>query len=136
MATGVDAYISLDGGIGSTLDFEYNVNGGAVGRATLKDKDNPYRIDRTAPGSAYTFSDNINLLSIVTLSEASIITLPSNPNYTAYIVKDKSGEADKFPITVVAEGGKTINGEENFIINIGTKPSITFIWDGLEYITV
>ena len=129
----VDA--TLDGGSGATLDFEYNVNCGFVGRASEPDKNSPYRIDRLAIGSAYTFSDNLNVLSIASLTQDATVTLPSTPNYSFYVVKDKTGNAGTYPITVSA-GDITINGETNYIINLNTKPSITFLWDGEEYITI
>jgi hypothetical protein len=125
----------VDGGSGSTLDFEYNLNAGFVGRAPFPDKSTPYRIDRTAIGATYTFSDNLNVLSIEDLTQNSEVILPENPNYTSYIVKDKSGKAGIYPITVTA-GRRTINNNENFIINLDTKPSITFLWDGSDFITI
>lgn len=126
---------TLDGGSGATMDFEYNVNNGYVGRASLPVKESPYKIERIAPGSAYTFSDNLNMLSITELTQECNVVLPEFPNYSTYIVKDSSGDSYLYPITVSA-GRRTINGEENYIINIKNKASITFLWDGNEFITI
>lgn len=126
---------TLDGGSGSTLDFEYNANNGTVALATEPEKSYPYKVDRLTSGSAYTFSGEINVLSIDTLTQNTTINLPQFANNNFYTVKDNTGNAGIYAITVEA-GNKTINGEDSYIINIGTKPSITFLWNGVEYITI
>lgn len=130
-----DYSLSFDGGSGATLDYGYILDCGYVGGTAYPAKNTPYRIDRNSPGSGYTFSDNLNVLAIDTLNQELSVILPENPNYSFYIVKDKTGNAELYPITVSATN-KTINNEENYIINIKTKPSITFLWDGEEYITI
>lgn len=129
-------YNTLDGGAADTLAYDYSVDNGTVALAINPPREFPYKIDRANPGSAYTFSDNINTLSISSLNQATSVKLPKNPKFSFYIVKDKTGNAGLYPITVYADDNKTINGEENFIININTKPSITFLWDGFEYVTI
>jgi hypothetical protein len=126
--------ISLDGGAGATVGFEYNADGGFCGGISTPAKEHPYKVDRTSQ-SAYTFAGEINVISIDSLTQNAFVTLPEYPIRDFYVVKDNTGNAGLYPITVSA-GNKTINKENNYIINIGTKPSITFLWDGQGYITI
>jgi len=126
--------IALDSNGADEVGFEYNADGGFCGGVPTPAKEHPYKVDRSA-NSAYTFSGEINVLSISELTQDAAVTLPEYPVRDFYVVKDKTGNAGTYEITVSA-GDKTINGESNYIINTGTKPSVTFLWDGEEYITI
>lgn len=125
----------LDGGSGATIAFEVNINGGIVGGASEPDGHHPYKVDLLSSGTAYTFSGEINVLSISTLTADTTVTLPAIPSKDFYVVKDKTGNAGTYPISIGA-GGTLINGASSYIINLNTKPSITFLYDGEEYITI
>ena len=134
-ATPATIEIALDGGGASTVGFEYNANGGYVGGVQTPAKTHPYKVDSLDVGSAYTFSGEINVLSISQLTQDASVVLPSYPIRDFYVVKDKTGNAGTYPISISA-GSTLINGESSYTINLGTKPSITFLWDGVEYITI
>jgi hypothetical protein len=125
----------LDGGSGATVGFELNINNGLVGGEANPDGYHPYKVDLLNSGTAYTFSGEINVLSIGTLTAATTVTLPTVPLRDFYVVKDKTGNAGTYPISISA-GSTLINGESSYTINISTKPSITFLYDGVEFITI
>lgn len=124
----------LSGGTATSTMFFQDINGGSA------DGENPtglkgYIKDRISDLASYIFSDPINLLSIKSLDKALDVTLPEAPQKQFYVVKDVSGEAGTYNITI-SSTNNTINGESNFIIDLNTKPSVTFFWDGAEYITI
>ena len=61
---------------------------------------------------------------------ASSIILPVAPIGTVFIIKDISGDADVFPITITAS--TSIDGNANAIINV-PYGSLTFIFNGTEW---
>jgi hypothetical protein len=96
----------------------------------------PYKVDLLSSGNYYSFSGEVNVLSVKNLTSDTSIVLPSYPKDGFYVVKDKSGNAGLYKITVSVEGGGTIDGETEYIININTKPSITFLYDSDGYIVI
>jgi hypothetical protein len=52
-----------------------------------------------------------------------------------YVVKDRKGDTLSYPITV-SGNTETIDGYDSFIISTKNKTSITFLYDGEEYIAI
>jgi hypothetical protein len=52
-----------------------------------------------------------------------------------YIVKDRKGDSAIYPIYITA-GTYSIDGNSSVIIKQGSKPSLTFLFEGNEYIII
>lgn len=131
-----DQTIIADAGGASTIAYEINIDGGLVGGGAEAVGHHPYKVDLLSSGNYYSFSGEVNVLSVKNLTSDTSIVLPSYPKDGFYVVKDKSGNAGLYKITVSVEGGGTIDGETEYIININTKPSITFLYDSDGYIVI
>ena len=97
----------------------------------------PYNTYVLTAGTSYTFTGTVNTLSIYkTVGSSTQVNLPTNPSVNDfYIVKDRKGDSNLNPITV-SGGTKTIDGATSYVIKLKTKPSLTFLFDGFEYIVI
>ena len=97
----------------------------------------PYNTYVLTAGTSYSFSGIINTLSVnKTVGSATQVNLPSNPNTNDFfIVKDRKGDSKTNPITVSGVT-KTIDGSTSYVIKLKDKPSLTFLFDGEEYIVI
>jgi hypothetical protein len=88
-------------------------------------------------GTSYTFSGGINTLSVKkSVSSPTLVNLPATPmTGDFYVVKDRKGDTLSYPITV-SGNTETIDGYDSFIISTKNKTSITFLYDGEEYIAI
>lgn len=89
---------------------------------------------RTATAISYTTLATDYLIAVTSTAAARTITLltPSGGNTQIFIVKDESGGAATNNITVVAQGGKTIDGAANYLIT-SNYGSATFYYDGTNW---
>lgn len=133
-STSSDLYIA-DAGGASTIAYELNLDGGFCGGAPAPSGNHQYKVHLINSAGDYTFTENINVASIGVLTAPMNVYLPTYPYQDFYVVKEKTGNAGVYPVTV-SSSGNTINGETNFIINLNTKPSITFLWDSEGWITI
>jgi hypothetical protein len=88
-------------------------------------------------GTFYEFSGGVNTVIVnKTVSSNTLINLPSSPEKDRiYVVTDRKGDSWKYPITV-SGNTKYINGYPNIVIKIKNNPSLTFLYNGLEYIII
>lgn len=97
----------------------------------------PYNTFILTAGTSYSFTGTVNTVSVnKTTGSATHVNLPSSPvvnNF--YIVKDRKGDSVLNPITV-SGGTKTIDGNTSYQIKANNKPSLTFLFDGQEYIVI
>ncbi len=89
-------------------------------------------------GTSYTFTDynTVNTLSI-NKSTGSTTTVILNQTPTLnefYVVKDRKGDSNIYPI-IVSGGTYNIDGNSTVTINL-SKTSLTFLFDGEEYIII
>jgi len=119
---------------GDANGYDYTIDGGDANFPIFNDYGELYPIISNGQ-TTYIFSEPANVLSISILTGNTAVILPQYPASRQYVVKDKTGNAALFPVTVSGTN-VTINGETEYIINLGSKPSITFLWDGTEYITI
>lgn len=98
-----------------------------------------YRAFRFTAGTSYTFTDftSVNTLNInKTTGSTTTVILNQVPNTNDfYIVKDGKGDSQFNPITV-SGGTYTIDGNSTIQINKKNNPSLTFLFDGTEYIII
>lgn len=97
----------------------------------------PYRSYILTAGTSYNFSGVINTVSInKIISSNTQINLPSSPSINDFfVVKDRKGDSKTNPITI-SGGTKNIDGGTSYIISVKDKPSLTFLYDGEEYIVI
>jgi hypothetical protein len=97
----------------------------------------PYNTFILTAGTSYSFSGTVNTLSInKTAGSATQVNLPSNPNTNDFfVVKDRAGVSFTYPITM-SGGTKTIDGNTSYVIKLRNNPSLTFLYDGEEYIVI
>ena len=142
---GTNSFLGLTGGTisGNTL-VTGNLSASTIysGSANLyeifelKNK-SPYETQILTAGTSYNFTGTINTISVFkTIGSATQINLPSSPSINSfYIVKDRKGDSKSNPITV-SGGTKTIDGNTSYQIKANNKPSLTFLFDGQEYIVI
>ena len=111
-----------------------NLTGISVSGAT-----SPYKTYVMTSGSTYTFSDftSVNTLAInKTIGSKTTVILDQSPNINDFfVVKDKKG--DSYLNDIIVSGGTyTIDGNTSVKIKNTNKPSLTFLFDGLEYIII
>jgi hypothetical protein len=97
----------------------------------------PYRTFILTAGTSFNFTGTVNTVSInKTTGSATQVNLPSSPSINDFfVVKDRKGDSNSNPITV-SGGTNTIDGSTSYIIKIKDKPSLTFLFDGSEYIVI
>ena len=127
------ASTDIDGG-DANASYTYEIDGGDAYAPVFNDY-GQYIPEIGIGQTSYTFAQPSNVLSISILTGSTSVILPDVPYESFFVVKDKTGNAGTYPITVSC-AAYTINGESDYIINLGTKPSITFLFDGTEYITI
>jgi hypothetical protein len=87
---------------------------------------------KTANYTIASGQDYIVLVDTVTAAGAKTMTFPSSPsNGECYIIKDSTGSANTYNITV-AGNGKNIDGAANYVINNGYG-SAQFIYNGSQW---
>jgi hypothetical protein len=90
-------------------------------------------------GTSYTFTDFnvVNVLSVnKTTSSPTTVVLNQTPTVNEYyIVKDRKGDSNTNPITI-SGGTYTIDGNNTVQLKQNNKPSLTFLFDGFEYIII
>lgn len=142
---GVNTFLNLTGGtISGNLGIIGNLSANTFysGSTNLYDifqpkNKSPYNTYILTAGTSYTFSGTINTLSInKTTGSSTQVNLPSNPSTNDFfIVKDRKGDSKTNRITV-SGGTKTIDGSTSYVIKLNNKPSLTFLFDGEEYIVI
>lgn len=97
----------------------------------------PYRTFVLTAGTSFNFTGTVNTVSVnKTTGSATQVNLPSSPSINDFfVVKDRKGDSNLNPITV-SGGTNTIDGSTSYIIKIKNKPSLTFLFDGSEYIVI
>jgi hypothetical protein len=97
----------------------------------------PYRTFVLTAGTSFNFTGTVNTVSVnKTTGSATQVNLSSNPSINDFfVVKDRKGDSNLNPITV-SGGTNTIDGSTSYIIKIKNKPSLTFLFDGSEYIVI
>jgi hypothetical protein len=97
----------------------------------------PYRTFVLTAGTSFNFTGTVNTVSVnKTTGSATQVNLPSSPSIDDFfVVKDRKGDSFLNPITV-SGGTNTIDGNTSYIIKIKDKPSLTFLFDGSEYIVI
>jgi hypothetical protein len=121
-----------------TLNGNYTISG-SVSATTYQNLPSPYKTSILTSGSSYTFTDFkvVNTLSINKITgSTTTVTLNQTPNVNDfYVVKDRKG--DSFINQIVITGGTyTIDGNASVIMKSKNNPSLTFLFDGSEYIII
>jgi hypothetical protein len=110
-----------------------------ISATTYQNLPSPYKTTILTGGTSYTFTDFkvVNTLSInKTTGSTTTVTLNQTPNVNDfYVVKDRKG--DSFTNQIVITGGTyTIDGNASVIMKSKNNPSLTFLFDGSEYIII
>jgi len=98
-----------------------------------------YRVFRLTGGTTYTFTDFgvVNSLSVNKIvGSSTTVVLNQAPTINEfYVVKDAKGDSKTNPITI---SGGTYNIDGNTAVELKAKnnPSLTFLFDGTEYIII
>jgi hypothetical protein len=97
----------------------------------------PYRTFILTAGTTFNFTGTVNTVSVnKTAGSATQVNLPSSPSANDfYVVKDRKGDSKTNPITV-SGGTITIDGNTSYQIKANNNPSLTFLFDGQEYIVI
>lgn len=97
----------------------------------------PYRTFILTAGTTFNFTGTVNTVSVnKTIGSTTQVNLSSNPAVDDFfVVKDRKGDSILNQITV-SGGTKTIDGNTSYIIKANNKPSLTFLFDGSEYIVI
>lgn len=84
----------------------------------------------------YSVQDTDEVIFVNVPTTASVV-LPNVAvgKYTAFYIKDFSGNAKVNPIFITASGGATINGESFAILNVNYS-HVQIIWDGSNWQTL
>jgi hypothetical protein len=127
-----------------TLDGSYTITSGltingSLSATTYLGLPSPYKTNILTGGTSYTFTDFnvVNTLSInKTTGSTTTVILNQTPNVNDfYVVKDRKG--DSFINQIVITGGTyTIDGNASVIMKSKNNPSLTFLFDGSEYIII
>lgn len=147
---GANSFLSLTGG---TLNGNLTITGSSSfqalsattfisGSTNLYDifsvaNSSPYRTFILTAGTTFNFTGTVNTVSVnKTTGSATQVNLPSSPaTNNFFVVKDRKGDSNLNPITV-SGGTKTIDGNTSYVIKANNKPSLTFLFDGSEYIVI
>lgn len=85
------------------------------------------------PPTSYTAADGDDYIACDSSVGTITINLPAAPpNYHEYIIKDKTGTATTFAVTVTPLGGKTLDGLASYTFTDNYE-SIRVIYDGSNY---
>jgi formylmethanofuran dehydrogenase subunit C len=97
----------------------------------------PYRTFVLTAGTTFSFTGTVNTVSVnKTTGSATQINLPSSPVINDYfVVKDRKGDSKINPITI-SGGTITIDGNVSYQMKANNNPSLTFLFDGSEYIVI
>jgi hypothetical protein len=97
----------------------------------------PYETYILTAGTTFNFTGSVNTVSVnKTIGSNTQVNLPSSPiTNNFYVVKDRKGDSKSNPITV-SGGTYTIDGNTSYQIKANNKPSLTFLFDGQEYIVI
>jgi hypothetical protein len=114
-------------------------NGSVIVTGFTNNLQSPYKTSILTNGTSYTFTDFniVNTLSInKTTGSTTTVILNQTPQFNDfYVVKDRKG--DSFTNQIVITGGTyTIDGNASVIMKSKNNPSLTFLFDGSEYIII
>jgi hypothetical protein len=88
-------------------------------------------------GTYYEFSGQVNTLIVDKLvGSNTLVNLPISPlTDKIYIVTDRGGNSWRFPIRI-SGNTKNINGHADIVLKLKNNPSLTFLYNGTEYIII
>jgi hypothetical protein len=126
-----------------TIIGDTNIGGGltatTISASTYNNLPSPYKTTILTGETSYTFTDfkTVNTLSVnkITSSPTTVILNQTPSVNDFYVVKDRKGDSVLNNITV-SGGTYTIDGNNTVVIKSNNKPSLTFLFDGSEYIII
>lgn len=136
--------LTVNGLISATTILTTTISGGTIlsGSTNLYSifaplNSSPYRTFILTAGTVFSFTGSLNSVSInKQIGSSTQINLPLNPAINDFfVVKDKRGDSKNYPI-IVSGGTKTIDGQSSYQIKSNNKVSLTFLFDGDEYIVI
>jgi hypothetical protein len=106
------------------------VDGGGSSTGDLQSQYSTYRM---TSGTGYTFTSAANTV-VVNTSTATTVNLPAAPETNKFYIVKVRHDGASYPVTVNGNGNN-IDDDTSVLINT-TNTSITFLYDGVDYIII